>query len=68
MADKLKKPGEAKGLSQKEIYNEIGLRTVHYNELEKGLAESSLEILINWLSFMVFLFDSFLRLMTWKKS
>ena len=30
---------------QKEVYNEIGLKPAHYNKLEKGLVEPSLDIL-----------------------
>jgi transcriptional regulator with XRE-family HTH domain len=36
---------EEKKLMQKEVYNEIGLKPAHYNKLEKGLIEPSLDIL-----------------------
>ena len=28
---------------QKEVYNEIGLKPAHYNNLEKGLVEPSID-------------------------
>jgi len=45
IADNIKKFREDKGLMQKEVYNEIGLKPAHYNKLEKGLIEPSVEIL-----------------------
>jgi len=45
IADNIKKLREDKGLMQKEVYNEIGLKPAHYNKLEKGLIEPSIEIL-----------------------
>jgi transcriptional regulator with XRE-family HTH domain len=45
IADNIKKLREDKGLMQKEVYNEIGLKPGHYNRLEKGLVEPSIEIL-----------------------
>ena len=36
---------------QKEVYNEIGLKPAHYNKLEKGLIEPSLDILDKMASF-----------------
>ena len=51
IADNLKKLREDKGLMQKEVYNEIGLKPAHYNKLEKGLIEPSIEILDKLASF-----------------
>jgi len=51
IADNLKRLREDKGLMQKEIYNEIGLKPAHYNKLEKGLVEPSIEILGKLASF-----------------
>lgn len=45
IADNIKKLREDKGLMQKEVYNEIGLKPAHYNKLEKGLIEPSIDIL-----------------------
>jgi len=45
IADNIKKLREDKDLMQKEVYNEIGLKPAHYNKLEKGLVEPSVEIL-----------------------
>ncbi|MCX6272969.1 MAG: helix-turn-helix transcriptional regulator [Bacteroidetes bacterium] len=41
----IKKLREDKGLMQKEVYNEIGIKQAHYNKLEEGLIEHSYEIL-----------------------
>lgn len=45
IADNIKLLREEKELMQKEVYNEIGLKPSHYNKLEKGLVEPSLDIL-----------------------
>jgi len=45
IADNIKKLRENKGLMQKEVYTEIGLKPVHYNKLEKALVEPSIDIL-----------------------
>lgn len=45
LADTIKKLREDKGLMQKEDYTEIGLKAAHYNKLEKGLVEPSIDIL-----------------------
>lgn len=45
VAENLKSFREAKSLMQKEVYNEIGLKPAHYNKLEKGLVEPSIQIL-----------------------
>ncbi len=45
IADNIKLLREEKNLMQKEVYNEIGLKPAHYNKLEKGLVEPSLDIL-----------------------
>ncbi len=44
-AENIKKLREDKGLMQKQVYNEIGLKPAHYNKLEKGLIEPSIDIL-----------------------
>ncbi len=51
IADNIKKLREDKGLLQKEVYNEIGLKPAHYNKLEKALVEPSLDILEKLASF-----------------
>ena len=51
IADNIKKIREDKDLMQKEVYNEIGLKPAHYNKLEKGLVEPSVEILGKLASF-----------------
>ena len=45
VADNLKLFRESKNLKQKEVYTEIGLKPAHYNKLEKGLVEPSIDIL-----------------------
>jgi len=50
-AENIKKLREDKGLMQKEVYNEIGLKPAHYNKLEKGLIEPSIDILDKLASF-----------------
>lgn len=51
IADNLRKLREDKGLMQKEVYNEIGLKPAHYNKLEKALVIPSLDILEKLASF-----------------
>ena len=51
VAEHIKKIREDKGLMQKEVYNEIGLKPAHYNKLEKGLIEPSVDILDKLASF-----------------
>jgi len=45
IADNIKKLREDKGLMQKEVYTEIGLKPAHYNKLEKALGEPFIDIL-----------------------
>jgi len=45
LAENIKQIRESKGLMQKQIYTEIGLKPAHYNKLEKGLIEPSIDIL-----------------------
>ena len=45
VTENIKTIREDKGLMQREVYNEIGLKAAHYNKLEKGLVEPSLDIL-----------------------
>jgi len=51
VAENIKKLREDKGIMQKEVYNDIGLKPAHYNKLEKGLVEPSLDILDRLASF-----------------
>jgi transcriptional regulator with XRE-family HTH domain len=50
-ADNIKKLRDDKGLMQKQVYTEIGLKPAHYNKLEKGLIEPSIGILEKLSSF-----------------
>ncbi len=45
LADNIKKIREDKGLLQKQVASEIGLKPAHYNKLEKGIVEPSVDIL-----------------------
>lgn len=45
LADNIKKLREDKGLMQKEVAAEIGLKPAHYNKIEKALVEPSVEVL-----------------------
>jgi len=45
IAENIKKIREDKALMQKEVYTEIGLKPAHYNKLEKGSIEPSVDIL-----------------------
>ncbi len=45
VADNIKKLREDKGLLQKQVAAEIGLKPAHYNKIEKGIVEPSVEIL-----------------------
>ena len=45
IASNLKELREHKNLMQKEVYTAIGLKPAHYNKLEKGLVEPSIDIL-----------------------
>lgn len=45
LADNIKALREEKGLMQKEVAAEIGLKPAHYNKLEKGLVEPSIDTL-----------------------
>lgn len=45
LADKIKKIREDKGLMQKGVAAEIGLKPAHYNKIEKGMVEPSVEVL-----------------------
>ena len=45
LAENIKKIREEKGLLQKQVAAEIGLKPAHYNKIEKGLVEPSVEIL-----------------------
>jgi transcriptional regulator with XRE-family HTH domain len=45
IAENIKRIREDNGFMQKQVYNEIGLKAAHYNKLEKGLIEPSVDIL-----------------------
>jgi transcriptional regulator with XRE-family HTH domain len=45
LADNIKNLREDKGLMQKEVAAEIGLKPAHYNKMEKGLVEPSVDTL-----------------------
>ena len=45
LADNIKKLREDKGLMQKEVAAEIGLKPAHYNKIEKGIVEPSVDTL-----------------------
>jgi len=45
IAENIKKIREDRELMQKKVYTEIGLKPPHYNKLEKGLIEPSIDIL-----------------------
>jgi transcriptional regulator with XRE-family HTH domain len=45
LAANIKKLREDKGLLQKQVAQEIGLKPAHYNKIEKGLVEPSIKVL-----------------------
>lgn len=45
LSDNIKKLREDKNLMQKEVAAQIGLKPAHYNKIEKGLVEPSIETL-----------------------
>ncbi len=45
LAENIKRLREDKGFLQKQVAAEIGLKPAHYNKLEKGIVEPSVEIL-----------------------
>lgn len=45
IADNIKRLREDKGVLQKEVAASIGLKPAHYNKMEKGLVEPSIDIL-----------------------
>ncbi|GAO27770.1 hypothetical protein JCM15548_14621 [Geofilum rubicundum JCM 15548] len=45
LADNIKKIREDKGFLQKQVAAEIGLKPAHYNKIEKGIVEPSVDIL-----------------------
>lgn len=51
VAENIKLLREEKNLMQKEVYSDIGLKPAHYNKLEKGLVEPSIDILEKLSSF-----------------
>lgn len=45
LANNIKKLREERGLLQKQVAAEIGLKPAHYNKIEKGLVEPSVKVL-----------------------
>jgi transcriptional regulator with XRE-family HTH domain len=45
LADNIKKLREDRNLMQKEVAGKIGLKPAHYNKIEKGLVEPSIDTL-----------------------
>jgi transcriptional regulator with XRE-family HTH domain len=45
IADNIKKFREEKGLLQKQVASEIGLKPAHYNKIEKAIVEPSIDII-----------------------
>lgn len=45
LAENIKKVREQKGMLQKQVAAEIGLKPAHYNKIEKGLVEPSVVII-----------------------
>ncbi|WP_321308606.1 helix-turn-helix transcriptional regulator [Marinifilum fragile] len=45
LADTIKQLREERGFLQKQVAAEIGLKPAHYNKLEKGMVEPSVDIL-----------------------
>jgi len=45
VANNIKKIREDKGLLQKQVAAEIGLKPAHYNKIEKGIVEPNIDIL-----------------------
>ncbi len=62
LADNIKKLREDKGLMQKEVAAEIGLKPAHYNKMEKGLVEPSVEVLDKLAAFYSVTIDDIVHL------
>ena len=62
LADNIKKLREDKGLMQKEVAAEIGLKPAHYNKLEKGLVEPSIDTLDKMAAFYGVTIDDIVHL------
>jgi transcriptional regulator with XRE-family HTH domain len=62
LANNIKKLREDKGLMQKEVAAAIGLKPAHYNKLEKGLVEPSIEALDKMASFYGVTIDDIVHL------
>lgn len=45
LADNVKRLREEKGFLQKQVASEIGLKPAHYNKIENGIVEPSVDIL-----------------------
>ncbi|MDD2794011.1 MAG: helix-turn-helix transcriptional regulator [Sediminibacterium sp.] len=62
IADNIKKLREDKGLMQKEVAANIGLKPAHYNKLEKGLVEPSIDTLDKLAAFYGISIDNIVHL------
>jgi transcriptional regulator with XRE-family HTH domain len=62
LADNIKKLREDKGLMQKEVAAEIGLKPAHYNKLEKALVEPSVDVLDKLAAFYSVTIDDIVHL------
>jgi transcriptional regulator with XRE-family HTH domain len=62
LAENIKKLREDKGLMQKEVAAEIGLKPAHYNKIEKTLVEPSVEVLDKLAAFYSVTIDDIVHL------
>ncbi len=62
LADNIKKLREDKGFLQKQVASEIGLKPAHYNKLEKGIVEPSVDILDKMAKFYGLTIDQIVHL------
>ena len=64
VADNIKKLREDRELMQKQVYTQIGLKPAHYNKIEKGLVEPSIDILDKLAAFYNMTIDEIVHLDT----
>lgn len=62
LADNIKKLREDNGMLQKQVAAEIGLKPAHYNKIEKGIVEPSIEILDKLAKFFSLSIDQIVHL------
>ena len=62
LADNIKKLREDKGLMQKEVAAEIGLKPAHYNKIEKSIVEPSVDVLDKLAAFYSVTIDDIVHL------